>query len=79
MKFMIVSEKDFVGIDKENSQLCFLSSEADFNDRVTFKRFMLRQHSALTIHSNLLDAHFYIIERGIATYLYNDRLAISSV
>jgi len=73
MNQILISEKDFVGIDKENNQLCFLSSAADFNEKVKFRRSMLRQHSALSIYSNLLDAHFYIIERGIAKFLCNER------
>ena len=67
------SEKDLVGIDKSNGQLCFLSSEADLNEVISIKRSLLQEHPCITVHSNLLDAHFYIFEKWVADFVYNDR------
>lgn len=67
------TEKDLVGIDKSNGQLCFLSSEADLNEVISIKRSLLKEHPRITVHSNLLDGHFYIFEKWVADFIYNDR------
>ena len=63
------SERDFVGLDKTNSQLCYLSSEADLDDFVSIRKSMLNEHPKFSIMTNLLDAHFYIFEKWVCDYL----------
>lgn len=65
-------EKDLVGIDEANNQLCFLSSEADLDEFVSLKRTMLLEHSRISIKTNLLDAHFYIFEKWVCDFISFD-------
>ena len=67
------TEKDLVGIDGSNGQLCFLSSVADLNEVISVKRSLLKEHPRITMHSNLLDAHFYIFEKWVTDFVYHDR------
>ena len=72
--FSIFAEKDLVGIDGSNGQLCFLSSVADLNEVISIKRSLLKEHPRINVHSNLLDAHFYIFQKWVTDFVYNDRL-----
>ena len=65
-------EQDLVGIDHKNGQLCLLSSMADLDEFVKLKRSLLMEHPRLTMHSNLLDAHFYIVEKWVCDFLKTD-------
>lgn len=74
-KSKVSRERDFVGIDlKSNGQLCYLSSEADLEEKeeVSLKRSILQEHPSMTIHTNLVDAHFYIFEKWICDFVASD-------
>jgi hypothetical protein len=66
-------EKDLVGIDPSNGQLCFLSAEADLSEAITIKRSLLKEHPRITVHTNLVDAHFYILKKWVADFVNENR------
>lgn len=64
-------EKDLVGIDSENNRLLFLASTTDFQENMSLPGHLLRSHGKMTIHSNLVDAHIYLLKKWVVTYLAN--------
>lgn len=64
-------EKDLVGIDSENNRLLFLASTTDFQENLSLPGHLLRSHGKMTIHSNLIDAHIYLLKRWVVSYLAN--------
>ncbi|CAG2122749.1 unnamed protein product, partial [Medioppia subpectinata] len=63
-------EKDLIGIDAQNGdRLVFMSSEADFDESVSFSVSMLKKCPQMTIKSNLLDAHIYLLKKWTLRYL----------
>jgi len=64
-------ERDIIGIDHRNSnQLCFFKSEADLEDgSITLSRKILYEHPKITMYNNLLDAHFYIVEKWVCDFV----------
>eukprot|EP00096_Caligus_rogercresseyi_P012862 TRINITY_DN5527_c0_g1_i1.p1 TRINITY_DN5527_c0_g1~~TRINITY_DN5527_c0_g1_i1.p1 ORF type:complete len:350 (-),score=78.81 TRINITY_DN5527_c0_g1_i1:26-1075(-) len=67
-------ERDIVGLDKSHhNQICFLSSEADLEEMLTLKRSLLKEHSRISFHTNLNDAHLYIMEKWVLDFLVNNK------
>lgn len=59
-----------VGIDHvANGRLCYLSSEADLEDFLIVKKAVLVDHPKITIYNNLVDAHFYIMEKWVCDFI----------
>ncbi|CAG2120280.1 unnamed protein product, partial [Medioppia subpectinata] len=72
-------EKDLIGIDAQNGdRLVFMSSEADFDESVSFSVSMLKKCPQMTIKSNLLDAHIYLLKKWTLRYL-EENTQISSL
>lgn len=65
-------EKDIVGIDQETSRLVFLSSASDFEESVPLKRSILRRHKQISLRTDLVDAHIYVISLKLAKFLSPD-------
>nr|ADD38394.1 Translation initiation factor eIF-2B subunit gamma [Lepeophtheirus salmonis] len=63
-------ERDIIGLDKSHhNQICFLSSEADLEENLTLKRSLLKEHSRISFHTNLNDAHLYVVEKWVLDFL----------
>lgn len=65
------SERDLVGIDSENNRLLFLASTTDFQENLSLPGHLLRSHGKMTIHSNLNDAHIYLLKKWVVSYVAN--------
>ncbi|XP_058064881.1 translation initiation factor eIF-2B subunit gamma [Anopheles bellator] len=72
------AEKDLIGYDRATSKLLFMASASDFEETVKLSGHLLRTNPELTISSNLLDAHVYIMKKWVLEYLAVSD-AISSV
>jgi len=64
-------EKDLVGLDGQ--RLCLFTAEADIEDEVTVKNKVLRLHPRITVHTNLQDAHLYIVKKWVCDYICSDK------
>jgi translation initiation factor eIF-2B subunit gamma len=65
-------ETDLIGIDNNTGRLVFLASASDFEETINISQKLLRKHTSFTIHSKLMDAHLYVINKWILDFLvYN--------
>ncbi|KAG5325456.1 EI2BG factor, partial [Pseudoatta argentina] len=65
-------ETDLIGIDNNTGRLVFLASASDFEETINISQRLLRKHASFTIHSKLMDAHLYIINKWVIDFLiYN--------
>lgn len=62
-------ETDLIGIDDNTGRLVFLASASDFEETINFSQKLLRKHTSFTIHSKLMDAHLYVINKWILDFL----------
>ncbi|XP_015116888.1 translation initiation factor eIF-2B subunit gamma [Diachasma alloeum] len=66
-------ETDLIGIDNRTNRLVFLASASDFEETFTISQKLLRKHTSFTIHSKLLDAHFYIMKKWVLDFLVHNK------
>ena len=66
-------ERDLIGIDNETGQIVFLASASDFEETISMPIKLLRKHSHFTVHSKLLDAHLYVINKWVLDFLVHHR------
>ncbi|KAK0079562.1 hypothetical protein PV325_001067 [Microctonus aethiopoides] len=66
-------ETDLIGIDNKTNRLVFLASASDFEDSISISQKLLRKHTSFTMHSKLLDAHFYIINKWVVDFLVHNK------
>ena len=64
--------KNFVVLDKTTNQLCYLASEADLDEVLAVKTNVLREHSQVSMHTNLMDAHMYIFDKWVCDFIKED-------
>jgi len=64
-------ERDLIGL--AGDQLCLFSAEADVEEEVKMSKKVLRSMSRMTIHSNLQDAHLYIMAKWVCDYIIHDK------
>ncbi|KAL0116476.1 hypothetical protein PUN28_009853 [Cardiocondyla obscurior] len=65
-------ETDLIGIDNNTERLIFLASASDFEETINISQRLLRKHAGFTVHSKLMDAHLYIINKWAVDFLvYN--------
>lgn len=62
-------ERDFVAVDEEDDRLLFISSEADLDETLTIRKSLLMKHPNMLVHSQLMDAHLYLMKKWIVDYL----------
>ena len=68
--FLSFAERDIVGIDHQSdNQLCYLKAEADIGSGITLSKKVLYEHPKITMYNNLLDAHFYILEKWVCDFI----------
>uniref|UniRef100_A0A182NQ56 Translation initiation factor eIF2B subunit gamma n=1 Tax=Anopheles dirus TaxID=7168 RepID=A0A182NQ56_9DIPT len=63
------AEKDLIGYDKTSSKVLFMASASDFEETVKLSGHLLRENPEMTISSNLLDVHVYIMKKWVVEYL----------
>ncbi|KFM60790.1 Translation initiation factor eIF-2B subunit gamma, partial [Stegodyphus mimosarum] len=64
-------ERDIIGIDS-SGRLTFLNSEADFEEGVPLKLSTLKQNPLVTVYSNLMDVHLYVIKKDLISFIVNN-------
>lgn len=62
-------ETDLIGIDNETGRLVFLASASDFEETINISQKILKKHTSFTMHSKLMDAHVYIINKWVLDFL----------
>ncbi|GFR09906.1 translation initiation factor eIF-2B subunit gamma, partial [Trichonephila clavata] len=61
-------ERDIIAMDSQG-KLIFINAEADFEETVPFKRYILEQNSEIKVYGNLMDAHVYIINKDLVSFI----------
>ena len=46
-----------------------MASAADLDETATLRRSLLMEHPHINIHTNLMDAHFYIMEKWVIDFV----------
>lgn len=68
-----VTEKDIIGYDSKTSRLLLMASASDYEETMPLSSSLLYKCSNLSLSSNLLDSHMYIMKRWIVNYLSKDK------
>lgn len=66
-------ETDLIGIDNATNRLVFLASASDFEETINLSRKLLKKHNSFTVHSKLMDAHLYIINKWVLDFLVHNK------
>ncbi|CAH1772663.1 unnamed protein product [Owenia fusiformis] len=66
-------ERDFIGTDEKGYRLLFMASEADYEEKVSFRRSVLKRHPHMRIQTRLMDGHLYIMKKWVLDLLLSDR------
>ena len=62
-------EIDLIGIENKTNRLNFFASASDFEENVCLSSKLIRKHPDFNIHSKLLDAHLYLINKWVLNFL----------
>lgn len=66
-------ERDLVGLSGQG-RLCLFKAEADVEDEIRISSRILRENPRMTVHTNLQDAHLYLIKKWVCDdMLANDK------
>ncbi|CAN8030536.1 unnamed protein product [Ixodes persulcatus] len=65
-------EKDVVGLEPKTNRLLLFNSEADFEEVVSVRRSLLRNHPVIEVRSDLIDAHAYFISKWLMPFLFKN-------
>jgi len=57
---------DYIGLGNQN-RLLYMCAAADLESNMKISKPLLQRYPNLTIHTNLLDAHFYIFAKEVMT------------
>lgn len=66
-------ETDLIGIDNNTNRLVFLASASDFEEHIDISQKLLRKHTSFTIHSKLMDGHFYVMNKWVLEFLLHNK------
>ncbi|XP_074650002.1 translation initiation factor eIF2B subunit gamma-like [Tubulanus polymorphus] len=69
------SEVEFVGLESQEhgNRLLFLSSEADFEENITFRKSIFRKHPCIDIRNDLVDGHLYLLKKWVVDFLHEHK------
>lgn len=67
--YLIFTEKDLIGVDAQTNRLVFLASASDFESVVTLPKTLIKKHTDITMYSNLIDSHVYVMKKWVINYL----------
>ncbi|KAM0733838.1 Translation initiation factor eIF2B subunit gamma [Formica fusca] len=62
-------ETDLIGIDNNTGRIVLLASASDFEETFNISQRLLRKHTSFTVHSKLMDAHLYVINKWVLDFL----------
>lgn len=71
--FCNVTEKDIIGYDSETSRLLLMASASDYEEIMPLSSSLLYKCSNLSLCSNLLDSHMYIMKHWLVNYLAKEK------
>lgn len=66
-----------IGIDEQTKRLVFLASASDFESELSLPTTLLKKHTSVKIHSNLIDAHVYVLKNWVIRYLKSEENFLS--
>ena len=65
-------ERDLIGLHGDH--LCLFTAEADVEEEeVKISSKVMRSVGSFTVHTNLLDAHLYVLKKWVCDYIISDR------
>lgn len=62
-------ERDIIGLEPKTNRLLLFNAEADFEETVSVRRGLLRDHPVIDVRSDLIDAHVYMLSKTLLPYL----------
>lgn len=65
-------ERDLIGIDEQTNRLVFLASASDYESDLSLPTTLLKKHTSMKIHSNLIDSHVYVLKNWVIKYLKSE-------
>eukprot|EP00794_Sanderia_malayensis_P007780 gene7780-8626_t len=72
-------QKDFIAIEKGENRLLFMLNEADLeSENILVRKSLLKRYPNLTIQSNLIDAHMYIMKKWVLDFIC-EKMSFESV
>lgn len=74
----VILERDLIGVDAQTNRLVFLASASDFESNVSLPKSLVRKHTNITMYSNLIDSHVYVLKKWIIKYLLHEK-SISTI
>uniref|UniRef100_A0A1B0B8A7 Translation initiation factor eIF2B subunit gamma n=1 Tax=Glossina palpalis gambiensis TaxID=67801 RepID=A0A1B0B8A7_9MUSC len=54
-------KRDLIGINPDTKRLLFLAAASDFEETININSHLLRKYDKMTVHSQLVDGHVYVI------------------
>jgi translation initiation factor eIF-2B subunit gamma len=70
---------DYVGLKEDGERLLYFKAAADIENKMRISKKLLRKNYSLTIHTNLVDAHFYIFSKAALSMLEARKEKIVSI
>ncbi|KAK1786914.1 hypothetical protein P4O66_017013 [Electrophorus voltai] len=71
-------QRDFVGVDHTGKRLLFMANEADLEEGLVIRKYVMRKHPRMHIRTDLLDAHLYCLKKCVVDFLVANK-CISSL
>jgi len=65
------AERDLVGLSED--RVCLFKSEADVEETINLPSRVLRNYPRFTVHTNLQDAHLYLVKREFLANVLTDK------
>eukprot|EP00123_Amoebidium_parasiticum_P013714 comp22110_c1_seq1/m.32304 comp22110_c1_seq1/g.32304 ORF comp22110_c1_seq1/g.32304 comp22110_c1_seq1/m.32304 type:complete len:432 (-) comp22110_c1_seq1:414-1709(-) len=62
---------EYIGVDSSSGRMLFYAGEGDMDEEFRVSQSVLLKYPRLTIHTDLLDAHFYIFQHWVIDYIAN--------
>ncbi|XP_041359479.1 translation initiation factor eIF-2B subunit gamma-like [Gigantopelta aegis] len=67
------AERDFIGFDESGKRVLFLTSEADLEEYITFKKSLLKKHPYINIRSRITDCHLYFMKKWVVNFVAENK------
>lgn len=62
-------DRDLIGIQPKTQRMTFLASTSDFEETLDLPYHLLHRYGQITMQSQLVDSHIYIMKRWIIDYM----------
>ncbi|KFO20866.1 Translation initiation factor eIF-2B subunit gamma [Fukomys damarensis] len=73
-----VEQRDFIGVDSTGKRLLFMANEADLDEELVIKGYILQKFPRIHLHTGLVDAHLYCLKKYVVDFLMENR-SITSI